>query len=405
MFAQSRQPYTLNKIVNLFMYVFYIVANGVQYARKTNVLTFNLELYHDDFVHFQLIVLGISLLFNACYIFLYPHYKYRASHGKIKKKEIPNVYKKTILFLCCISVLYVIAKFASHPLNLFFRGVTEDFAGMRSSGPAHGDVMSLLIFEKIIRPFSFTALLASLLCKTNKNVRKYLFILALIANCPTALARNAAAMIWIPIFLALYGKNLKNNIFMWVMIFALFFLFPFFNNFRHYDGHVDITWSLDFFNDINFDASEIFIATMKVDFITYGRQLLGALLFFFPRRFWPNKPGGSGSELVEYMDGYFSNVSMPFFAEGYVNFGYFGVIIFTIFLAWLSVKLDNLYWFKWSKSQSLKRGYYYILIGAIIFIMRGDLMSSFAYTIGLMLCYTLCIILCTNYHYTRLRVP
>ena len=72
---------------------------------------------------------------------------------------------------------------------------------------------------------------------------------------------------------------------------------------------------------------------------------------------------------------------MPFLAEGYVNFGVVGTVIFIILLSRLFTFLDNLYW-------SLKPIYtnhwfyniYYLSLGLSFFVLRGDLMASFAYT-------------------------
>ena len=76
---------------------------------------------------------------------------------------------------------------------------------------------------------------------------------------------------------------------------------------------------------------------------------------------------------------------MPFFAEGYINFGWFGIIGFTVCIALLTSKIDQSFWnAKRRKSKSYKLGYYLFLLGAIIFIMRGDLLSSTAYFVGTM---------------------
>jgi len=45
----------------------------------------------------------------------------------------------------------------------------------------------------------------------------------------------------------------------------------------------------------DFDSYQNFAIVFFEDFITYERQLLGALLFWVPRSIWPNKPIGSGA--------------------------------------------------------------------------------------------------------------
>lgn len=300
-----------------------------------------------------------------------------------------------------IATLLVLIHFASNPVWLFVRGVE----GVESSFAAlNADKTSGLLFDKFIRPMPFAALLVGLLFRCSRRTRIELFLLALLTNFPASLARNNAAMIWLPIIVVMFSDKFRHNLFMWLMMVAIFLLFPFFNLFRHWNGEMSFSWSMDFLNDINFDASQIFMAVLKSDFISYGRQLLGALLFFVPRAIWPTKPIGSGAELVRQMHGHFSNVSMPYFAEGYVNLGYLGILVFVVFLAWLCAKLDALYWYKWKPCKSVSCGYYLILLGAMVFIMRGDLMSSFAYTLGIMASYTICVMLTTSYHFTRFRM-
>lgn len=174
---------------------------------------------------------------------------------------------------------------------------------------------------------------------------------------------------------------------MWSMWTGLFVIFPFLNIFRRWSGHIDFKWSMDFLDNINFDASQIFMAVMHDGWITLGRQLFGALFFFIPRSLWIGKPVGSGHAFTTLHGASFTNVSMPFFAEGYVNFGYFGVFLFTIGIAWLCAKLDAFYWYRWKNLSDDTGGFYLIFLGAIIFVLRGDLLSSLAYTIGTMTCY------------------
>ena len=137
---------------------------------------------------------------------------------------------------------------------------------------------------------------------------------------------------------------------------------------------------------MNFDASQIFMAVIKQNRISWGNQLLGVLFFFVPRSIWPTKPVGSGHYLVLQNSGSYTNVSMPFFSEGYINFGYVGMLAFVIIAALIAKKFDTRYWSSPNR-PSLQHGIYFLLIGASMFIMRGDLMSSFAYTMGISVTY------------------
>ncbi|HBI9088934.1 TPA: O-antigen polysaccharide polymerase Wzy, partial [Acinetobacter baumannii] len=65
----------------------------------------------------------------------------------------------------------------------------------------------------------------------------------------------------------------------------------------------------------------------------------------------------------------------------YVNFGYLGFIIFSIFLAFCMKKIDSLYLIK---ANSINFNYCkgVFLCAAIFFMLRGDLMSSFSFLLA-----------------------
>ena len=208
-----------------------------------------------------------------------------------------------------------------------------------------------------------------------------MFLMSL-AVFPLGIARNAAAMYWAPVVLIHFKLFEKKNLFVLGMIFALLVIFPALDIFRRWSGHFVLLASLDYLNTMNFDASQEFMTVIKTNIVTYGYQLLGVFTFWIPRSLWMDKPIGSGSFIAEKY-GAFGNISMPFFGEGYINFGFVGMIVFTLFLSWFCSKCDRLYWSRTKFSLDF-RPYYLVLIGAIIYIMRGDLLSSFSYTLATM---------------------
>ncbi|MBS5037215.1 MAG: O-antigen polysaccharide polymerase Wzy [Fusobacterium sp.] len=81
---------------------------------------------------------------------------------------------------------------------------------------------------------------------------------------------------------------------------------------------------------------------------------------------------------------------MNYFGEGYINFGYIGIVLFIIFIAYINARFDKLYWNYREKNYFVV--FYLIMLSMEIFILRGDLMSSFAYLIdsflsGIVICY------------------
>lgn len=210
-----------------------------------------------------------------------------------------------------------------------------------------------------------------------------LFLILLLAVFPTGVARYMVGFVYIPLLLMAFRSLRSGWIFASILIFSICVVFPFFNQFRYFSGIANLTLAPDanFFYAAHFDAYENFASAIEANFITYGYQLLGVVFFFVPRAFWPSKPVGSGYEMAERLGYDFNNISMPFPAEGYVNFGFIGAIIFSIVLGLLMGKTDKAFSqrIKSSEKVDYDMAIYFFLLGAFFFLLRGDLLSSFAY--------------------------
>jgi hypothetical protein len=76
-------------------------------------------------------------------------------------------------------------------------------------------------------------------------------------------------------------------------------------------------------------------------------------------------------------------VACTFLAEGYINFGIIGSILFAAVIALVIARYDGWYWRRGGRIRfTLPRLFYFVAIGMLFFILRGDLLSSFAYTVG-----------------------
>ena len=182
----------------------------------------------------------------------------------------------------------------------------------------------------------------------------------------------------------------KGNYFALLLCFGVLVVFPLLNLFRYYSDDVtfDVTSCFSQFTDMNFDAYSMMMRVIKDDIITYGNQLLGALLFWVPRSIWPSKPIGSGFYVAEQTNLSFNNISMPFWGEGYINFGYFGVALFAIALAVFIARIDSKFWnITVKQERNLDTILYYLLLGLLMFVLRGDMMSGTAYTCGIVCSY------------------
>jgi oligosaccharide repeat unit polymerase len=378
----ENEGYSLHKLVNLFILVFFICANAMQYISGANVTSIWTLFFTDlEFIFFQFIVFVILILYNRMYVWFRRKIKLPTNYTGRKKINV-----RRLFLISIVSLLLTLLMFINNPISLLVRGVSDDMDVQRSAGSivtSSGPIA--LIFSKFIRPLSVCCYIIAKLANCTKQETKLLFMIALLSVIPTSLSRNAVAMYWLPIILLNFNILQKRMTFVLLMLIGIFVLFPVFDGFRHFNGDINFSViSFDYLVSMNFDASQMFMGVLRQSYITNGLQLLGVLLFFVPRSIWYNKPVGSGWTFAADNGATFTNVSMPYFAEGYINFGYIGLALFTIFCSYFTANMDKKYW---SRQSVFFSGYYYLMLGIMIFIMRGDLMSSFAFTVGGLLSY------------------
>ncbi len=284
-----------------------------------------------------------------------------------------------LLALSCLSFILLFYLNSFSITQLLFRGIVEESREI----VVESSSLSLLLgmISRLTPVFCF--LYAATQIKESSGTKTLLLILMLLSVFPTGVARYMVAFAYIPLALLFIPASRNAVVFSTSLIFSLIFIFPFLEQFRKFSGISDLTLipSPDFFYAAHFDAYENFATAVENDFITFGRQLLGTILFFVPRTIWPNKPVGSGHEMAENLGYSFNNISMPFLGEGYINFGATGVFVFATLIGYLMARIDSR--FVANKNGGTTADYssavYFFLIGALFFLLRGDLLSSFAY--------------------------
>ena len=285
----------------------------------------------------------------------------------------------TLLAFSCLSFLFLLYLNDFSITQLLFRGLVDEYRVV----VVESSSLSLLLgmASRLTPVFCFFYAATQI---KRKAITKFLLLLIMILSVfPTGVARYMVAFVYIPLLLLYIPMMRRASVFAGILIFSLFFVFPFLDQFRYFSGfdNLKILPPVEFFYAAHFDAYENFASAVESNFVTYGYQLLGSLFFFIPRVFWPGKPVGSGYEMAENNGYSFNNISMPFLGEGYVNFGVAGVLIFSVLIGYFMAKTDSRFAAK--NDARIKPNYfsavYYFLIGALFFLLRGDLLSSFAY--------------------------
>jgi hypothetical protein len=134
---------------------------------------------------------------------------------------------------------------------------------------------------------------------------------------------------------------------------------------------------------INYDSwANIYtsVEIVKVHGLQWGHQLLGSILFFVPSSIWTGKPLATGIFLADYLIAnysmWFTNLSAPLAAEGYLDFGFAGVIAYAGGLA-VFVAFLNRFARRRDKWLPLPMAIYTSVF--LMIVMRGSLMIAMGF--------------------------
>jgi hypothetical protein len=327
---------------------------------------------------------------------------------KNNEKRIVNINIKTmviVFFVCTTICVYFLLTYGIK--NILFRAT--------ASAIYENQIQYLIKGTLYPTIMSFSVIFAIMFYRQKKNILRFLLLAYLIAIffitfSPLALPRFRTAALYGAILIYFFKSFDKKNIFLYCFFIGMVLLFPIMSFFRNEEVIKNPALILKCIPNIrddfvggdydSYSTLPLVIEYVKQEGITWGRQLLGVILFFLPRSIWNNKPIGSGATVAEMMNKDFTNVSCQYVSEGYINFGVFGLIIFIIILSKLITEIDKyiLEIKKNNKSNDIILLGYNYLIFLLFFILRGDLLSSFSFTIG-----TLSVIIVMSYICNKLN--
>ena len=376
LFLSRRDNYSLYKIFYLFVLFFFCIAPTIQF--KDGVRLMDTFFSEEEYI----LTTSLVLLLIIMYHFFYKHFYKIFVIKKQTKNNITSLklstYKELLFVFISLSIcIYVLYINNFNLISLLFRSGDNRIEQSQTSW---------LIVEYFCRPMAMIIFLSAYIIKVkHKIVLPILFILMLIALPPTGMARFSVAAIYTPVLLCLVPMIRKGNRFILLMFSGLLIIFPMLDIFRYFNSDVSVEYRLNFdqFKELHFDSYSMFMRVLRADIITYGQQLLGVIFFFIPRSMWYGKPIGSGAMIAESEGLEFTNLSMPYFGEGYINFGFIGILFFVVLLSYITAKIDKWYWVgQASQPFNVDHILYMIILSLLLFILRGDLLSSFAYTCG-----------------------
>ncbi len=382
----DKQAFSLNKMVWIFNLLFLSLVPMGQFALGQfpwgRILNTPTILYAN----------GIILLCNLVYTVI--RQKARKNRNEIADKPRSYSFKKTQ-----VSVLY----FSASTLLILLSNNGHFWE--RGNGVSIENATIQLLVDKVLRGVCLFGLLASIqLWKEKKMSNGLLFVVLLmgcIAHFPTAIPRYWLATFYLGAMLVFLKEYLKKHqqLFETFLLGSTILLFPILSIVRFSRSEIKSTFgsiqdvfSYSFLGG-DFDAYSSLCSTINYvhsQGITWGKQLATVLLFFVPRSIWPSKSVGSGALVNKLEHSDFTNFSSTFIAEGYINFGILGSILFIAGLALFIARYDDGYWL--GGQSQFKYLIYPAAMGMMFFMLRGDMLSSFAYSVGLFcsgwICYT-----------------
>lgn len=381
----EKHAFSLTVSFFFFCYMFFFCAGTYQFVNDSYPWGCTPSL--DD------ILLGNWLIIFGIFSFAIGHlFKFKVTYSKTEYIINYVVRKKGLFILFLVVLAFVIRLFMMNSLADFFSRDTFNIGGYGSQQAA------TLILQSVSNGASLLFALAAVTLLKQKrtffSIGVFLLsmMLVLFAVPPLGSARFLAGAVYGTLVLYGFPSLRRGRKFLVLMFVFMLLLFPFLNNFRHInDG--DIISLFDIADGLSknlqqgdFDAYTMLLFTIQhVESFgySYGYQLLGPITFWIPRSLWPDKPWGTGYTIFSNLGELFTNVSAPFVAEFYINFGILGVIFLCFLVGILFHTIDDVYWI--NKGQGFLSLIYPFIALLVIFICRGDLMSSISFMLGVVL--------------------
>lgn len=251
-----------------------------------------------------------------------------------------------------------------------------------------------LIADQLVKVPIFVCLIVGLTMWKRRAFRSVLpklttlllLVLCLIVSNPISNARYWFGSVMLTLCL-LFVPWKRIGRFGWTAGYLLLFIviFPYTDLFRNnLEGDIQTAGISDIFvQKGDYDAFQMMLNA--VDYVemngtTHGKQMLGSLLFWVPRSLWEAKPLSSGQLLGESSGYFYTNLSCPLWAEGYINGGFVGVVLLFGLYGFVSRRLQS----KYEESRRLSAmSIYRIVVPFLsayqVFLLRGDLMNALAY--------------------------
>lgn len=204
------------------------------------------------------------------------------------------------------------------------------------------------------------------------------FGLILLYCNPSANSRYIAVIAFGSLALYIFQPRgrLGGFVFAAVSIFGTLVIYPLLDVFRRgFEGTATLKSGTESFASVDFDGfqqvanSLLFVGEQGH---TFGRYTLSALLYFLPRSLWEGKATPASIDVATFRGYSFTDLSLPFHAEMFVEFGVVGMVLAMMAFGAFACRADS----SWLWMASTKLGLAAPLIAvALLGFLRGPLGS------------------------------
>ena len=388
----------------IFNYLFFFLAPVFQISAMNDL---NFRFPNDFAFNTSSVVFAnlLILIFNIVFIFSYLYFKdKKLGKNKEQATEVNFKYNTPLAILVLLVACVAIAVFN---YDYLLKDISESVYIIKDEST------SLLLLKKkflFFTPLGGIVLTLKHLQMTDKiNSNTFFVVLSLVIfivllfffkNIFTE-KRNTLGPIYIALIYLFFPKLLNSNAkFFLFMFLSMVIVFPLSSTLTHIDASLEqifVKPSLIYesflrfgtisgaFESLHYDAFSNIMATVeyvKLYGLSWGYQLLGVCLFFVPRSLWTTKPLSTGeligNHLFDTTPRNFTNLSNSVVSEGFINFGFIGIVVLAIVLAYFIVKFII-----WHRSEDcLKQFIAFYFAVHLMFLLRGDLTNGFSYFIG-----------------------
>lgn len=335
----------------------------------------------------------LALVSSVCFYLGYGLRRGASFHmDMLQKPEFLSRRHRQLALFASIAVIAVMSAIVVYfyefsPYKLLLRGYGEE--GEQSA-------IGYSFVNYVARPLIFNLIFLMVLMYARRRQVPYtkVFVLccfSLLLVSPIGVPRSLAGALYIPLLMMAFMPRFNSKYSqLCVIVIAILFLAPLADVFRFVNSQqqeVDLgsNFSLEYLFSGHFDAFHNLAQVVDMRYSSEGWQVVGILLFWFPRSIWEGKPNGTAVDFADFAGLRADNVSFPLPAEFYVDYGVYGVIFGMFFVGVLYRIVDGFF------ARPRKPGSIASYLFAVaqfemsilcLYLLRGSVLVSFAFTVG-----------------------